>query len=228
MNFVGGLPRTSCGFDSIWVIVDRLTKSAYVIPVQVFYSSEKLARVYIQEARPRGTDLICDLLNRVRVIQYKLRATQSRQRSYADRRRRPLSFRVGDRVFLRVSPMKGVMRFERKGKLSPRYIGPFEILQRVGEVAYVLALRPAFSGIHPVFHPASILARDVRRLRSSDILVAKVQWCHRPVEEDTWEIKCDMGTQYPYLFEPSEGVGRRQSKDAAGDSQDEEGAAAAG
>ncbi|KAF3679800.1 putative peroxidase N-like [Capsicum annuum] len=104
------------------------------------------------EARPRGTDLLRDLLDHVRVIQDRLQAVQIRQRSYADRRRRPLSFKVGDRVFLRVSPMKGVMRFGRRGKLSPRYIGPFEILQRVGEVAYVLALPPAFLAIHPVFH----------------------------------------------------------------------------
>ena len=63
-----------------------------------------------------------------------------------------MRFFVGDRVFLRVSPMKGVMRFGRQGKLSPRYIRPFEILRTVGEVAYELALPPAFSAIHPVFH----------------------------------------------------------------------------
>ncbi|WMV13413.1 hypothetical protein MTR67_006798 [Solanum verrucosum] len=77
-----------------------------------------------------------------------------------DRRRRPLRFSVGDRVFLRVSPMKGVMRFGRRGKLSPMYIGPFEILWTVGEVAYELALPPTFSAIHPVFH-VSMLRRYV-------------------------------------------------------------------
>ncbi|WMV52715.1 hypothetical protein MTR67_046100 [Solanum verrucosum] len=113
------------------------------------------------EPRSRGTDLLQEPLNQVRVIQDRLRTAQSRHQSYADRRRRPLKFSVGDRVFLRVSPMKGVMRFGRRGKLSPRYIGPFEILRTVGEVTYELALPPAFSAIHPVFH-VSMLRRYVR------------------------------------------------------------------
>ena len=71
-----------------------------------------------------------------------------------------MRFSVGDRVFLRVSPMKGVIRFGRRGKLSPRYIGPFEILRTVGEVAYDLALPPAFSSIHLVFH-VSMLRRYI-------------------------------------------------------------------
>ena len=112
------------------------------------------------EPRPRGTDLIQEALDQVRVIQDRLRIAQSRHQSYANRRRRPLRFSVGDRVFLRVSPMKGVMRFGRWGKLSPRYIGPFEILRTVGEVAYELALPPAFSAIHPVFH-VSMLRRYI-------------------------------------------------------------------
>ena len=77
---------------------------------------------------------------------------QSRQKSYADQKIRDLEFMVGERVLLKVSPMKGVMRFGKKGKLSPRYIGPFEIVERIGEVAYQLALPPGFSGVHPVFH----------------------------------------------------------------------------
>ena len=72
------------------------------------------------------------------MIQDRLRTAQSRHQSYADRRRQPLRFSVGDCVFLRVLPMKGVMRFGRRAKLSPRYIWPFEILQTVGEVAYQL------------------------------------------------------------------------------------------
>ncbi|KAF3645196.1 putative NAC domain-containing protein 2-like [Capsicum annuum] len=89
-----------------------------------------------------------------------------------------LIFGVGDRVFLRVSPMKGVMRFGKKGKLSPRYIGPFEILQTIGDAAYELAL--------PLIY--QFLARDVRWLRSRVIPVVKVQWQHRPVDEATWEV----------------------------------------
>ncbi|KAH0641849.1 hypothetical protein KY290_033468 [Solanum tuberosum] len=274
MDFVVGLPRTSRGVNNIWVIVDRLTKSAHFLPVHTTFSAERLARIYIREVvrlhgvpvsiisdwgsqftssfwrgfqeelgtrvhlsttfhpqtdgqsertiqvledmlracvmdfrgqwdqflplaefaynnnyhssiqmapfetlygrrcrspvgwfestepRPRGTYLLQETLDQVRVIQDRLRTAQSRHQSYADQRRRPLRFSVGDRVFLRVSPMKGVMRFGRRGKLSPRYIGTFEILRTVGEVAYELALPPAFSAIHPVFH-VSMLWRYV-------------------------------------------------------------------
>src|SRR5688500_3366632 len=99
-----------------------------------------------------STDTLRDDMERVRVIQSRLLTAQSRQKSYADRRVRPLEFMVGDRVWLRVSPMKGVMRFGRKGKLSPRFIGPYEILERMEEVAYKLALPPSLTAVHPVFH----------------------------------------------------------------------------
>ena len=99
-----------------------------------------------------GPELVQETTEKIRVIRDKLLAAQSRQKSYADHRRRPLEFQVGDHVFLRVSPRKGVFRFGKKGKLAPRYIGPFEILQRVGEVAYQLALPPQLLGIHDVFH----------------------------------------------------------------------------
>ncbi|KAL5568108.1 hypothetical protein UlMin_024683 [Ulmus minor] len=81
-----------------------------------------------------------------------MKTAQSHQKSYADKRRRPLKFQVGDLVFLKVAPMKGVMQFGKKGKLSPRYIEPFEILERIGKVAYRLALPPELSSVHNVFH----------------------------------------------------------------------------
>ena len=79
-------------------------------------------------------------------------ASQSRQKSYADAKRRDVEFEIGDYVFLRVSPMRGVKLFGPKGKLSPRFIGPFQILDRVGAVAYRIALPPSLSGVHNVFH----------------------------------------------------------------------------
>ncbi|XP_052204025.1 uncharacterized protein LOC127809302 [Diospyros lotus] len=81
-----------------------------------------------------------------------MKAAQDRQKSYANKRRRDLEFSVGDHVWLRVMPMKGVRQFGVSGKLSPRYIGPFEILERVGTLAYRLALPPQLSGVHNVFH----------------------------------------------------------------------------
>jgi len=89
-------------------------------------------------------------------IREKLRAAQDRQKSYADVRRRPLAFDVGEHVFLKVSPLKGSLRFGHKGKLTPRYIGPFEILQKLGPVAYRLALPPMLQGIHDVFHVSQL------------------------------------------------------------------------
>ena len=105
-----------------------------------------------REATLIGPELVQENTEKIRVIRDRLLAAQSRQKSFADHRRRPLEFQVGDRVFLRVSPRKGVFRFGKKGKLTPRYIGPFEILQRVGEVAYQLALPSQLFGIHDVFH----------------------------------------------------------------------------
>ena len=86
------------------------------------------------------------------LIRKRLLTAQSRQKSYANKRRRPLEFEAGDHVFLKVMPKIGVVRFDKQGKLSPRFIGPFEILERVEAVAYRLALPPSLSSVHEVFH----------------------------------------------------------------------------
>ena len=99
-----------------------------------------------------GLDLIRDTSEKVDLIRKRLLITQSRQKSYADRRRRPLEFKVGDHVFLMVMPKRGVVRFGKREKLSLRYIGPFEILERVGTVSYWMVLPPSLSGVHEMFH----------------------------------------------------------------------------
>ena len=99
-----------------------------------------------------GPELVRETTEKVELIRRRLVTAQSRQKSYADRRRRPLAFEVGDHVFLKISPRRGLMRFGKSGKLSPRFIGPFEILERIGETAYRLALPPQLSGVHDVFH----------------------------------------------------------------------------
>ena len=106
----------------------------------------------VGEKQIEGPDLIRETSEKVPLIQDRLRTAFSRQRSYADLKRRDVQFNEGDHVFLKISPMKGVKRFGKKGKLAPRYVGPYEILDKVGKVSYRLALPPQMSQVHPVFH----------------------------------------------------------------------------
>ena len=106
----------------------------------------------VEDSSISDPDLIRDTSEKVSLIRQRLLTANSRQKSYADVRRRPLEFEVGDHVFLKVMPKRGVVRFGKCGKLSPRFIGPFEILERVGVAAYCLALPPSMSGVHEVFH----------------------------------------------------------------------------
>ncbi|WMV46948.1 hypothetical protein MTR67_040333 [Solanum verrucosum] len=99
-----------------------------------------------------GPDLVHQAMEKVKVIQERLKTAQSHQKSYTDVRRRALEFEVDDWVYLKVSPMKGVMRFGKKGKLSPRYIGPYRISKRMGNVAYELELPQELAAVHSVFH----------------------------------------------------------------------------
>jgi hypothetical protein len=103
-----------------------------------------------------GPDLVTKAEDKVKVIQINLKAAQSRQKSYADIRRRPLQFQIIDFVCLRVSPTRGIQRFGVKGKLAPRYIGPFEILEICGPVAYRLQLPPQLAAIHNIFHVSQL------------------------------------------------------------------------
>jgi hypothetical protein len=90
------------------------------------------------------------------MVRENLKLAQSREKNYADNRRRDLSFQVGDFIYLKVSPMRGLRRFKIRGKLAPRYIGPFKILERRGEVAYQLELPSQLSDVHDVFHVSQL------------------------------------------------------------------------
>ena len=104
------------------------------------------------ESSITSPDLIGDTSEKVNLIRQRLLTAQSRQMSYADVRRRPLEFEVGDHVFLKVMPKRGVVRFGKRGKLSPRFIRPFEVLERIDTATYRLALPPSMIGVHEVFH----------------------------------------------------------------------------
>jgi hypothetical protein len=103
-----------------------------------------------------GPDLVIEAEDKVKIIQSNLKVAQSRQKSYADIRRRPIQFQIGDLIYLRVSPTRGVQRFGVKGKLAPRYIRPFEILEICGPVACHLQLPPQLAAIHDVFHVSQL------------------------------------------------------------------------
>ncbi|WVZ93781.1 LOW QUALITY PROTEIN: hypothetical protein U9M48_039736 [Paspalum notatum var. saurae] len=324
MDFIVGLPRTQKGYNSIWVVVDRLTKVAHFIPVNTTYSGAKLAELYIArivclqgvpkriisdrgsqftsrfweqlhnsldtklrfstayhpqtdgqtertnqileemlracaihyqaslkkspfealygkrcrtplfwnqtgEKQVFGPDIVQDAEQQLRIVQENLRVAQSRQRSCADVCMRDLSFKVDDHVYLKVSPMRGIRRFNMKGKLALRYIGPFKILEKKGEVAYRLELPPSF--VHDVFHvsqlkkclrvpeeqtpleglevqedltytehPVKILDTSERNTRNKKIKMCRVQWSHHIEAEATWEREDELKGAYPALF----------------------------
>ncbi|XP_070017786.1 uncharacterized protein [Nicotiana sylvestris] len=183
----------------------------------------------VGEAGLIGPDLVHQAIEKVKIIKERLRTTQSRQKSYSDVRRRDFEFKEYDWVFLKISPMKGIMRFSKKGKLSLRYVGPYRIIQSVGQVEYKLELPPEMSLVHLVFHvsmlkmvvgdPSTIvpvetievneelsyvdvpLAKQVRKLRNKEIASVKVLWRNQQVEEATWEAEEEMTKKYPLLFE---------------------------
>jgi hypothetical protein len=111
----------------------------------LFWSQTKESQVF-------GPEVLKDAEKQVQMVHESLKVAQSRQKSYADKRRRDLSFEVADFVYLKVSPMRGTRRFKVKGKLAPRYVRPFKIVDRRGEVAYQLELPPQLSDVHDVFH----------------------------------------------------------------------------
>ncbi|GKD94910.1 putative reverse transcriptase domain-containing protein [Tanacetum coccineum] len=232
MDLVTKLPRSSCGYDAIWVIVDRLTKSAHFLPIREDYKTEKLARIYInkivarhgvpvsiisdrdgrfashlwqalqkalgtklhmstayhpetdgqsertiqtledmlqacvmdfggiEESQLIGPEIMQEMTEKIIQIKEMLKTARSRQKSYADKRRKPLEFKVGDRVLLKVSPWNGVVRFGKKGKLAPRYVGPCA-------------------------STIEIVERDVKKLKRRRIPLVKVRWNSRQGPEFT-------------------------------------------
>ena len=120
-----------------------------------------------------GPELLQVTNDKIQLVKDRLKAAQDRQKSYYDKRRKPIEFEVGDFVMLKVSPWKGVMRFGKRGKLSPRFVGPFKIIERIGLQAYRLELPESLAGIHNVFNVGYL--RKCLRWEDQEIPLADVQ-----------------------------------------------------
>ncbi|GJS59543.1 putative reverse transcriptase domain-containing protein [Tanacetum coccineum] len=152
-----------------------------------------------------GPELVQEMINKVVLVKEKPKVARDRQKSYADKRRKPLEFEVGDQVLLKVSPWKSVVRFGKKGKLAPRYVGPFEIFERIVPIAYRLRLPEELIGVHVTFHVSNLkkcLGNANLHVPLNEIKIDKtlrfVNSKHGP--KFTWERKDYMKSKYPQLF----------------------------
>nr|GEY25734.1 reverse transcriptase domain-containing protein [Tanacetum cinerariifolium] len=156
MDLITKLPRSKNRRDTIWVIVDRLTKSAHFLAKREDYSTERLARIYIDEIVARHgvpVSIISDRDGR-----FTSRCWQTIQKALGTRLDMSTAYhpQTDGQSYAKVSPWKGVIRFGKNGKLAPRYVGPFEILERIGPVAYQLRLPEKLSGVHDMFHVSNL------------------------------------------------------------------------
>ncbi|GJY17620.1 reverse transcriptase domain-containing protein [Tanacetum coccineum] len=181
IDFITKLPKSSQGYDTIWVIVDRLTKSAIFVPMREPGPMEKLARIYLKELVTRhmipvsiifdrdprlasnfwrslqkALEIVQETTKKLIQIKKRIQVARDRRKSYADLKRKPMEFQVGDRFMLKVSPWKGVVRFGKRGKLNLRYVGPFKVLEKVRAVAYKLELPQELSRVHNTFHVSNL------------------------------------------------------------------------
>nr|GEV16913.1 putative reverse transcriptase domain-containing protein [Tanacetum cinerariifolium] len=228
MDLITKIPKMTNSYDTISVIVDRLTKSAYFLRIRENDPMEKLMRLYIKEVVTRhgvpvsiisdrddrstslsqkalhkslevrdsqltGPEIIRETTEKIVQIKNRIQPARDRQKSYADLKRKPMDFQVGDRVTLKVSLWKEVVRFGKRGKLNPRYIGPFKVLSKVGDVAYRLELPQQLSRVHNTFYVSNLkkclsdesLMILLEELRVDD----KLYFVEEPIEVMDREIK---------------------------------------
>ncbi|KAA3480028.1 DNA/RNA polymerases superfamily protein [Gossypium australe] len=196
MDFITGLPLTLNKKDDVWVVVNRLTKSAHFIPVRVDFSLDKLASLYISEIlRLYGVPLsiISDRDTRSTSRFWKKLQEALGTKLNFSTAFHPQTDGQSERLIQVLEDMlRKVLRFGKKGKLSLRFIGPYEVTERIGPVAYRLALPPELEKIHDVFH--------VKQLRYKNTALVKVIWKGHGIEEAIWEPEETMRNQYPNLF----------------------------
>ncbi|GJR93562.1 putative reverse transcriptase domain-containing protein [Tanacetum coccineum] len=198
MDFITKLPRTGNGHDAIWDVHLPLVEfshnnsyhsSVRCAPFEALYGRKcrsPILRAEVGEAQLIGPEIVQETTEKISHIKDRLKTVRDRQKSYADKRRKRLEFSVGDHVLLKVSPWKGVVRFGKKGKLAPRFVGPFEITERIGPVAYKLRLSQELNGVHDTFHLSNLkkcLADPTLHIPLEEIQVdAKLNIVEEPVE----------------------------------------------
>ncbi|GJU15072.1 putative reverse transcriptase domain-containing protein [Tanacetum coccineum] len=201
MDFITKLPKSSQGWVKHLPLAEFSYNNSYhasikAAPYEALYGRKCRSPVCwaeVGEAQLTGPELIQETTEKIVLIKQRMQAAQDRQKSYADRKRKPMEFEVGDRVMLKVSPWKGVVRFGKRGKLNPRYVRPFKVLAKVGKVAYKLELPQELSRVHHTFHVSNLkkcyadepLVMPLEGIHVDD----KLQFVEEPVEIMEREIK---------------------------------------
>nr|GFA28164.1 putative reverse transcriptase domain, ribonuclease H-like domain, aspartic peptidase domain protein [Tanacetum cinerariifolium] len=162
------LRACAIGFGKGWVNHSPLVEFSYnnsyhasikAVPFEALYGRKCRSPVCwtrVGEAQILGPELIQETIEKIVQIKQRMQAARDRQKSYADLKREPMEFQVGDKVMLKVSSWKGVVRFGKWGKLNPRYVGPFKVLERVGDVAYQLDFPKGLNKVHNTFHASNL------------------------------------------------------------------------
>ncbi|GKB86797.1 putative reverse transcriptase domain-containing protein [Tanacetum coccineum] len=185
-------------FKGIWDVHLPLVEFSYnnsyhssvrCAPSKALYGRKCRSLIMLAEVREGqliGPELVQETTEKISQIKDRLKVARDCQKSYADKRRKPLEFSVGDHVLLKVSPWKGVVRFGKKGKLAPRFVGPFEVIEKVGSVAYRLDLHEELNGVHDTFHVSNLkkcLADPTLQVLLDKIRVDdKLNFVEEPVE----------------------------------------------
>nr|GEV41196.1 putative reverse transcriptase domain-containing protein [Tanacetum cinerariifolium] len=241
MDFITKLPKTTNGYNTIWVIVDRLTKSAHFLQIRENDPMEKLMKLYMKkivtrhefsynnsyhtsikaapfealygrkclspvcwaevgDAQLTGPEIIHETTEKIIQIKSRIQAVRDRQKSYADLKCKPMNFQVGDRVMLKVLPWKRVVRFGKREKLNPRYIGPFKKCLSNESLMIPLDELRIDDKLHFVEEPVEIMDREIKQLKRSCIPIIKVRWNSKRGPKFTWEREDQFKHKYPHLF----------------------------
>ncbi|GJV63725.1 putative reverse transcriptase domain-containing protein [Tanacetum coccineum] len=214
IDFVMKLPRSSQGYDTIWKALGTSLDMSTAYHPETDGQSERTIQTLEDMLRACVIDFGKGWVDRLSLVEFsynnsyhasievapfealygrKCRSPICWAESYADKKRKPMDFQVGDKVMLKVSPWKGVIRFGKRGKLNPKYVGPFKVLEKVRAVAYKLELPQEQSRVHNTFHVSNL-----KRCYSDDPLT--VRWNSKRGPEFTWEREDQFKKKYPHLF----------------------------